>query len=119
LYLFFRPLTRPGVNLINILCTHFSYESALRSFSLVTFLAKKALSYEKHAHKMLMKLTPDTKSVKKDCYVISNFSRLGSVHVKASRGHVGEIDPKFVFCTTMMSNYFRHLTFLDNPYNPF
>ncbi len=27
-------------------------------FSLVTFLAKKALSYEKRARKMLMKLTP-------------------------------------------------------------
>ncbi len=40
-----------------ILRERFLYESALNSFSLVTF-GKKALLYEKCAQKMLMKLTP-------------------------------------------------------------
>jgi len=57
----------PTVNFINILPTNFSYESALRSFSLVFssyFLDLKlkiklleALMYEKLSRKMLTKLT--------------------------------------------------------------
>jgi len=48
---------------INILHARFLYESTLRSFSLVMFwlwqkaFGKKAHSYEKRVHKMLMKLT--------------------------------------------------------------
>ncbi len=53
---------RLGVNFINILRKHFSYESKLTSFSLITFdfeifwhqnIGKKV------AHKMLMKFTPE------------------------------------------------------------
>jgi hypothetical protein len=49
------------VNFINILRAHFSYKSALRSFSLVTFLLCDFLAkgyLQKIVHKMLMKLTP-------------------------------------------------------------
>jgi len=53
-----------GVNFINILRAHFSYESASHSFSLATFWQKHSfaifgtkISYEKHARKTLMKLT--------------------------------------------------------------
>jgi len=54
---------KAGVNFINIVWARFSYKNALCSFSLVVFwllqknFGKKALSYEKRAHKMLMKLT--------------------------------------------------------------
>jgi len=46
------------INFINILRARFSYESLFGTFFLVTFWQKKALSYEKPARKMLMKLTP-------------------------------------------------------------
>ncbi len=52
-----------GVNFIIILRARFSYESALCSFSLVTFwlrgknFEKKTLLYEKRVRKMLIKLT--------------------------------------------------------------
>ncbi len=36
----------PGVNFVNIFCERFSYESALCTFSLVTFWRQKALSYK-------------------------------------------------------------------------
>ncbi len=51
-----------GVNFIDILRAPFLYKSLFGSFSLVTCKRKKklceALSYEKGAFKMLMKLTP-------------------------------------------------------------
>ncbi len=50
-------LWHPVVN-FNILHAHFLYESAQRSFSLVTFWQKKRFHTKKHACKMLMKLTP-------------------------------------------------------------
>jgi len=52
------------VNFINILRTNFLYQSALCSFSLVTFGFKtkekllEEYAYKKLANKMLMKLTP-------------------------------------------------------------
>jgi len=49
------------VNLINILCLHFSYKSALRSFFHLHVTREKMpkrLSYKKIKRKMLMKLTP-------------------------------------------------------------
>jgi len=56
-------MRQTGENFNNILLTHFLYESALRSFSLIVFwlwqkdFGKKALAYEKCECKMLMKLT--------------------------------------------------------------
>jgi hypothetical protein len=47
-----------GVDFINILHTRFLYESALRSFSLVTFLLCD-FSAKGYQQKMLVKLTPD------------------------------------------------------------
>ncbi len=46
-----------GDNFTNMLCAHFSYKSALRSFSLVTFWQKKAISYKYRTRKMLIQLT--------------------------------------------------------------
>ncbi len=47
----------PMVNFINILCSHFLYESLFGSFFSSYVLTEKALSYEKNTLKMLMKLT--------------------------------------------------------------
>jgi len=44
----------PVVNFINIFCAHFSYESPFKAKTLL----EKRLSYEKHMHKTLIKLTP-------------------------------------------------------------
>jgi hypothetical protein len=52
------------VNFINILCAHFSYESAFfpkffrQSQNVTREKLRKALLYEKRARKMLMKFTP-------------------------------------------------------------
>jgi hypothetical protein len=48
-------LTRSAANFINVLCTNFSYDGIFSSY---VWLGAKN-SYKKHAHKMLMKLTPD------------------------------------------------------------
>jgi len=52
--------TRPGINFINVLRSHFSYKSALSSFFYLHVTREKLpkrLSYEKGVRKMLMKLT--------------------------------------------------------------
>jgi len=55
---------KPVVNFINILREHFSYENAFlpklfcQSHNVTREKLRKALSYEKQALKMLMKLTP-------------------------------------------------------------
>jgi len=96
-------INQPVVNFINILRERFSYEKALRSFSLitvwlVTFLGQNISA--KCEHKMLMKLTPwvnlptfythvlctHIPKAQKIKSSVSLFLCLwGSVHVKASR----------------------------------
>jgi len=56
-----------GVNFINILCANFLYDSALGSFSLVTFgfvIFWQTNIRKKGARKMLMKLTTDSEEDK-------------------------------------------------------
>jgi len=103
-----RSLGKPGINFINILCSNFSYKSALNSFSLVTvwILWRKNIG-AKAACKMLMKLTtgvnftnllctafiyPDP-SAKKYSQAVILFGTFGIYEPKSCMLNVGEIDP--------------------------
>jgi len=64
-----------GVNFINVLCAHFLYKILAPEIikpNVTREKLLKLLSYKKHAHKMLMKLTPGQLSFFEECPTIKS-----------------------------------------------